>query len=98
MSDSVDLADALHRFADQSDALLRRTDTNSNRASITINAGGVGVWLCATCCAVMLACNVFLAVLVTSNNREISDLNDKLSAIYMLAPHLQPSDQGVAAK
>lgn len=71
---------------------------NANTSTISINAGGLAVWIATTCAIVMLACNVFLAAIVMSNNREISDLNDKLSAIYMLAPHLQPTDQGVAAK
>lgn len=87
-----ELAEAIQRFTDRTDALLRRTDANSNTATISINAGGVGVWIAATACAVMLACNVFLAALVIDHARRLSDLDAYLAAIYMQAPHLKPAE------
>lgn len=66
---------------------------SSNSANININAGGVGVWLSATCCAVMLAANVFLTAIVIDHNRQISDLKDYIQVIYQVAPHLKPEEK-----
>lgn len=66
---------------------------NSSNATITVNAGGFGVWVAVTCCIVMLSCNIFLAVIVMDHSRQISDLKDYLSAIYMQAPYLKPSEK-----
>lgn len=65
---------------------------NSSSANITVQAGGIGLWLAVTCCAVMLAANVFLAVLVMDHSRKIDDLGDYLAAIYAQAPHLKPAE------
>lgn len=50
---SVELTVALNRFIDRVDAFSSRDRADSN-AQITVDAGGVGVWLCAMFCAVML--------------------------------------------
>lgn len=99
MSDVRELADAMQRFSDKLDVFNRHT-TNENRSAVTINAGGVGVWVAATCCAVMLAANVFLAAFVLDlrnemrdQARRIDDLDAYLSAIYMQAPHLKPAEK-----
>ena len=101
MSNDVrELADAMQRFSDKIDAFTHHTSRNENRSAVTINAGGVGVWIAATCCAVMLAANVFLAAFVLDlknemrdQARRISDLDAYLSAIYMQAPHLKPPEK-----
>jgi len=43
-------------------------------------------------CAVMFGMNVMLAALVVVMGIRLFDLDDKLSAIYMLAPHLKPEE------
>jgi hypothetical protein len=66
----------------------------SSHANVNVNAGGMGVWVSSTCCIVMLACNIFLAVLLMDHSRQLSDLRDYLNVIYRVAPHLKP-DQGL---
>ena len=79
-------------------ALLRNVseiaDHNSriiqSRSTVTINGGGIGVWIATVCCAVMLGISIIGAAVIIDQGRRISDLNDYLAAIYMQAPHLRP--------
>lgn len=51
---------------------------NSNRAAISINAGGVGVWIAATCCVVMLLVSVAVAgVTAVWLSREFSRIDSQ---------------------
>jgi nitrogen fixation-related uncharacterized protein len=80
--------------------------SNTSASTMTINAGGVGVWLAVTACAVSVAVTmvavVFGALVVSMQSGQISDqkqqiarAQDHLTAIYMMAPHLKPKDQDV---
>jgi len=71
--------------------LLMPARSNSN-STITVNAGGLGIWVAVAACAVMLGVNLFLAVIVIDHGRKIDDLNDYLTAVCMMAPHLKPKD------
>lgn len=64
-----------------------------NQSTVTINAGGIGVWVACTCCAVMLACNLFLIALYVDQQQQIRDMGDYLAAIYAQAPHLKPENK-----
>lgn len=102
-------SDAIERF---NKVLDRMGDTkNIGTANVNINAGGVAVWISATCCIAMLVGLVVGAVLLASKSNDInrefsrmdaanhkqdkdlSDLHDYLSAIYMQAPQLRPKDE-----
>jgi ABC-type spermidine/putrescine transport system permease subunit II len=63
---------------------------NSNQSTVTVSAGGVGVWIAVTCCVVSFVINVALAVAFVNHDRKIDDLGDYISAIYMMAPSLKP--------
>lgn len=63
---------------------------NGGSATISVDAGGFGLWLSTTLCAVMFAINVILIVTITRQDRLISDHGHQLNAIYMMAPHLKP--------
>lgn len=62
-------------------------------SNININAGGVGVWIATTACAVMLAINMFMVALYLDQQQQIRDLDAYLSAIYMMAPSLKPPEK-----
>ncbi|ADV27007.1 hypothetical protein Psesu_1157 [Pseudoxanthomonas suwonensis 11-1] len=70
---------------------------SSNVSSITVQAGGVGVWLSATCCAVMLAALLVLAVVgaaaYTDMRADIRALRDTDNAIraYIHTGILKPA-------
>lgn len=51
------LIEALDRLSTHVDRLERanQSGTGSNTTRVSINAGGVGVWVAVTCCLVMLA-------------------------------------------
>lgn len=74
------------------DALARASAVNTNAANITVSAGGIGVWVASTACCVMVAVGIILAVNIHTQQRQIDDLKDYLSAIYMQAPHLKPQE------
>lgn len=65
-------------------------NANSAASHISVNAGGVGVWISTTLCMVMLAVNILLIVILVDHNRQIGRMQDHLGAIYMMAPHLKP--------
>lgn len=103
MEDAIrELGEASRRLRESVEALTHDIQPRSASAStININAGGIGVWVAATSCIVMLAMlgmgGMWLSREFTSKqladnaqDREITDLGDHLHAIYMQAPQLQP--------
>lgn len=74
---------------------LRRPGNSSN-ATIQVNAGGIGMWVAVTCCAVMFVLGVSMAVLgglaYTSTQQRLDRMQDYLNAIYMQAPQLKPKE------
>lgn len=85
--DMARLEAAVNKFADTAAKL---SHNSGNQSTITFNAGGIGVWLAVSSCAVMLALNMALLAAVMNHDRKIDDLRHVLSAIYMIAPSLQP--------
>ncbi len=91
MAASEDTIRGLQDAAERLEKATRNLAGNSgNQSTITLNAGGIGVWIACTCCAVMLACNVFLVGLYLDQQSHIRDLDSFLAAIYMQAPYLKP--------
>jgi len=76
----------------------------NNTSTITINAGGVGVWVAVTCCLVMLFSTLIGAVWLSREFARVDkELNERkeegqrmqsyLSAIYVQAPSLRPPEE-----
>lgn len=69
---------------------------NSSNATIQVNAGGIGMWVAVTCCAVMFVLGIAMAVLgglaYTSTQQRLDRMQDYLNAIYMQAPQLKPKE------
>lgn len=104
--DAEDIArfgSAIERFEEVIDSVSDRRNKNIGNATITVNAGGVGVWVAVTCCLVMLAL-LLLGSLWASRemNRfdqemqarkdENSKMTAYLQAIYVQAPQLKPKE------
>lgn len=66
--------------------------TTGGAATITVNAGGVGVIVACVACALMFGINVGLAVMIANHDRKIDDLDHKITAAYMMAPQLNPEN------
>lgn len=91
MAGNDDAIEGLTRAAERLEQASRNLAGNTgNQSTITLNAGGLGIWLSVTCCVVMLATNLFLVALYLDQQRQIASLNEYLAAIYMLAPSLKP--------
>jgi hypothetical protein len=68
--------------------------STGNTSTIQINAGGFGVWIASSACAVMLAVNLFTIALYLDQQAQIRQLNEYLTATYMLCPALKPENYG----
>ena len=79
---------AVARFSEA----LASSSNSGNQSTITLNAGGVGVWIAVSACAVMLAINVALAVMLVNHDRKIDDMEHYINAIYQAAPQLKPKE------
>ena len=58
---------------------------NTSASTITVNAGGIGVYIAVTCCAVMLAVNVLLVAIIVDHSRKLDRLEDYVTATYMIS-------------
>lgn len=90
MDNQGELTEALNRFSKKADELL--SSGNRNTAKIEVNAGGAGVWIATTACCVMVAVSMFMGLWVIDLSRKVSELNNYVQAIYMMAPHLKPKE------
>ena len=66
---------------------------SGNVTQFTVNAGGIGVWMCVTACAVMFVVTVGVGILFLDLSRKYDRMQDHLSAIYMMAPQLKPKEK-----
>lgn len=102
------LTAALNRFSavtEQSSAEVKSAST------ITIGAGGAGIWLCLTCCVIMLSvmivggttCGLWMTREFTRIDSQLSERKNEnermqsyLSAIYAMAPQLKKPEKSNA--
>lgn len=79
--------DLLKRELDRAEAIQKglQGQTNNSASNITVNAGGIGVYIAVTCCAVMLAVNILLVALIVDHSRKIDRLEDYVTATYMIS-------------
>lgn len=101
-----------HGVQDIKEAVARMVENqsgNQNVSSITLYAGGVGVWIAATACFVMLASMIVGALWMSreltridvalSERKEENDrMQTYLSAIYAQAPHLKAKEDEVGGQ
>lgn len=86
------MSDDLGALLEEARALRLSLSSGNNAATITINAGGIALWVAATCCITMLAIIIGLTPFILRMDREQSEQGHQLNAIYMMAPHLKPKD------
>lgn len=89
----VKVAERFEKASEKLAAALASPTNTGNQSTITLNAGGMGVWIAVTACAVMLAVNIMLVAIIVSHERKIDDLGDYIHAIYMVAPSLKPEEK-----
>lgn len=87
--------DLLKEQLDRAEALRKsfHGSTNSSASHINIHAGGIGVWICVTLCALCLMACMFTLYVVSEIKQNDRDQGNQLSAIYMMAPHLKPENK-----
>lgn len=78
-----------------------------NQSTITLNAGGVGVWIATACCAFMFAVVIiggaWFSADAARRDREVAEIREDqratkayLQGIWQQAPHLKPEPKPVA--
>lgn len=90
-SETMELVVAINRVLDRLDR-FERQDGATNSAQITVQAGGIGLWLAALCACVCLVMTLVLGMLFLDHSRKIDDLGHYLQAIYAQAPQLKPEE------
>lgn len=69
-----------------------RQTLHANTATVSINAGGIGIWIASTCAAVSMTMCFAMGGVILNQQREIGELRQYLAAIYMQAPQLKPEE------
>ncbi|AMW36191.1 hypothetical protein [Xanthomonas phage XAJ2] len=96
MPNSEQVEDIVERI-ERASAMLGPSNTNVGTSNINVDAGGVAVWIAATCCIVSIVVTLLLFVTFSfrdaEQNRKIDNLGEYLSAIYMAAPQLKPKEK-----
>lgn len=94
------MSDDLGALLEEARALRLSMGHGASNATITVQAGGIGVMLAVGACGLMLAINVMQLVDRARLDSEIRELraadrrhDDYLSAIYAQAPHLKPKEE-----
>lgn len=93
------MSDDLGALLEEARALRLSMGHGASNATITVQAGGLGVIIATGTCVLMLAINIMQLVDRTRLDSEIRELraadkghDNHLSAIYMMAPHLKPKE------
>lgn len=93
------MSEDLRMLLEEARALRLSMGQGANSATITVQAGGIGVMVAVGACILMLAVNIMQLVDRTRLDSEIRELraadkdhDNHLSAIYMMAPHLKPKE------
>ncbi len=79
---------------------LLGSSNQTGTSTITVNAGGIGVWLAASCCAVAVAVcfvgAVFVSALINDLNRQTQELRqkDEIHDAYFSAGYGSPKKEG----
>lgn len=86
--------DLLKAQIDRAEAVVKALSqpVNSSASNINIHAGGIGVWICCTFCALCLMASMFTLWVVSEIKQNDRDQGNQLNAIYMMAPHLKPEN------
>ncbi len=83
--------DLLKEQLDRADELRKSfQSTNTSASNININAGGVGVWICCTFCALCLMASLFTLLIVSDYGRKIDRAEEYAQAAYGIATGKQP--------
>lgn len=94
----------IHKTLDNLDQMATNQSGQQSVSSITVDAGGVGVWIASTACMVMLGVLIVgglwmsrelnrIDVTMSERKEEADRMQTYLSAIYAQAPHLKPKDE-----
>lgn len=87
------MEDAVREIKQSVDRMATNKGSGQNGNNININAGGVGVWICATVSLISLVLCGLMAVMFLDMNRKYDRTQDLLSVIYQQAPWLKPAEE-----
>ena len=73
-------------------SIAERAPTNGGNVTISVNAGGVGLWIAVTCAVVALIALLVAVLLHVDLSRKVDRVTDYQTATYMIAPQLKPKE------
>lgn len=102
-------SEATQRVHELQEKLGMGANNGVSTATISVNAGGVGVWIATTACAVMLGISVLGGLWASREfarmdqqlveaREEIRTTQNYLNAIYAQAPQLKPKEKSNARR
>ena len=96
MFDKQEVDEVLERIEKAGNSLNPASNSVGN-SIINVNAGGIGIWVTVSACALMFVMNIFLIIgmglIVLNQSRKNDELASYITAIYMMAPQLKPQDK-----
>lgn len=61
----------------------------SGNATITVNAGSIGIWIVTCLASFMMGCTIFLAFVVVGQQQQIDRASDYISNVYQALPEVR---------
>lgn len=89
--DIVEEIARLEKLLQEAKRMAGVADNHSN-ATINVNAGGVGVFVCCGLVAFLAGMSIPLYFEQRDQQRQIDDMTHYLNAIYQQAPNLKPKE------
>lgn len=86
-------ADVVQRFESALNRVGPAQSPVTGQSNVNVNAGGIAMWIAATCCCAMLVALWVGSLWVVDHGQRISNLEAYLTAIYTQAPYLKPPEK-----
>jgi hypothetical protein len=83
------MSDDLGALLEEARALRLSMGHGASNATITVQAGGMAVWISATCCAIMLTAMFFLTLGLYWVAMDSRDRGHQVNAMYQSVPGLR---------
>lgn len=84
--------DNLKRLTEAAERIALLSPGNKSSSNISVNFGGVGIWIVTTLFIASMVINLCLGIAFLNHDRRIDDLADYIHAIYAVAPQLKPKE------
>ena len=89
---NAETATKLQLVAERLASTNEGTTASGGNATITVSAGGIGLWIAVTCAAISVVCLLVAVAFMVDLSRKVDRVTDYQTATYMIAPQLKPKE------